>query len=72
MRTLLEKLKPEIAQAIEQDVELYPASVEYLKALLSDKISFLELTISDAYKLIQFTKDCKFGIVEIMNLFEPD
>ena len=71
MKSLLERLKPEMLQAMNEDAKKYPT----IMALLKDELSRLyfcnDMTISNAFRLTMLTNERRFGITELHNCFEP-
>jgi hypothetical protein len=72
MKTLFEKLKPEILVLLEQEALLYPSSMEVLKNKLKEKHFWVELSIADASRLISMDKEATFSITGIINLFKEE
>ena len=69
MKTLFERLKPELISAIELQSRKYPSLMMAVKEELQSKYSFIDLTISTAYRLIDLTESKSFGINEIDECF---
>ena len=55
MKTLWQKLKPEIKQTLNEQEEKYPSLVKGIKVALKDNYFWSHLTISEARDLIYFT-----------------
>ena len=55
MKTLYEKLKPEIKQALTEQEELYPTIVKGVKTALQENYLWSHLSIGQARELISFT-----------------
>lgn len=71
MKTLLERLKPELLEAINEDAKKYPTIMGLLKQELSIQYFCNDMTISNAYRLTSLTEKGIFGITELHNCFEP-
>jgi hypothetical protein len=71
MRTLLERLKPEVLQAINYEVSKYPNSIISLKKSLSEEYFTGDLTVRVAFNVCLYNKT-NFGIVELANCFESE
>jgi hypothetical protein len=71
MKTLLERLKPELLQAMNEDAKKYPTIMASLKDELSNLYFCNDMTISNAFRLTMLTKESRFGITELHNCFEP-
>ena len=69
MKTLLERLKPEYLEILENEAKLYPTSINSIKKDLIENVSFGFLTVSSAHSLCIFCK-VNLGILELSNLFE--
>ena len=70
MKTLFERLKPEIVTAMELEAEQYPATVEMLKSDFEGKNYFTELTVSCIMQLFRYTNSEKYSILELVAMFE--
>ena len=55
MKTLWQKLKPEIKQALKDQEEKYPSMVKAIKIALKDNYFWSHLTIGEARDIIYFT-----------------
>ncbi len=55
MKTLWQKLKPEVKQTINEQEEKYPSMVKAIKIALKDNYFWSHLTISEARDIIYFT-----------------
>jgi len=69
MKTLFERLKPELITAIELQSRKYPNLMMTVKEELQSKYSFIDLTVSTAYRLTDLTESKSFGINEIDECF---
>jgi hypothetical protein len=69
MKTLFERLKPEILTALNDEAVKYPATIELLIQTLQNCHTPMELSMSDAYRLTLITESGKFGILELLNCF---
>jgi hypothetical protein len=73
MKTLLEKLKPEVLELLELEALEYPSTVERLKETLSNMNYWVELRIADATRLVSINKIyTPFTIEELSNLFNEE
>ena len=70
MRTLLEKLKPEVLVLLEKEALEYPATMEVLKETLGKLHFWVELKVSDASRLVALKPRSSFNIETLSNLFE--
>ncbi len=68
MRNLLEKLKPEILEAINLDAEKFPHYVEHLKKELEVNHSWLNITVNTADNLLRYAGK-NLGIIELSEIF---
>ena len=55
MKTLWQKLKPEVKQTINEQEEKYPSMVKGIKIALKDNYFWSHLTIGEARDIIYFT-----------------
>jgi predicted ATPase len=71
MKTLFEKLKPEVLKSLEREASLYPSTIERLIDTLKSVTYYGQLSISDAHRLISLEKSfVKFDIEILSNLFD--
>jgi len=75
MKTLLERLKPNVRQKLDANEENYSFSVRRIKEALNKKVHFGELTISEVQDLYTFSEEHVFKVSswDLMyggNLFE--
>ena len=70
MKTLFERLKPEIITAMELESEQYPATIEMLKRDFEGKHYYTELTVSCIMQLFRYTNSEKYSILELVAMFE--
>jgi hypothetical protein len=68
MTNLLKRLRPEILESINLDIEKYPSLVANLKNELKENVSPLYLTVNTAYNLSLYAKK-EMTITEIINFF---
>jgi hypothetical protein len=71
MKNLLERLKPEYLEFLEEDAIKYPYLVQGIKRDLTDNISFTLLSVGSALQLCTVCKTI-MGVTELNNLFEPN
>jgi len=65
---LLEKLKPEALEVLNQESVKYPNSMDHLKQRLSSMNFWVDVKIADAYTLCKMNEK-QFGILELASLF---
>ena len=70
MKTLLERLKPEIVSAMELDALKYPASVEMFKRHFEGKNYYTQLDVSCVLELFKYTKSKNYSLLELVGMFE--
>lgn len=68
MKNLLERLKPEYLELLNEDAIKYPYMVESMKNTLLKSVTFIQLDIYTANQLCVICK-VNFNILEIDNLF---
>lgn len=68
MKTLLERLRPEIMDKINADMEEYPYYTRSLIEELKSNVSFMQLTVNTASSLCALDNST-VGILELNNLF---
>ncbi len=71
MRNLLERLKPEYLELLENDAIEYPFLVQSIKNTLIKSFSYISLDIYTANGLCTIA-NVKFGILELDKLFIKD
>ena len=72
MKTLFEKLKPEVAELLRLESKLYPAIIKRLTDELKSKHFFTELKVGDAYSLVRLDQEKRFSIYELTECFENE
>ena len=70
MKTLFEKLKPEVAELLRLESEMYPTITQDLIDELKSKYFWTEITVKNAYSLVRLDPNKKFGIYELTECFE--
>ena len=70
MKTLFEKLKPEVAELLRLENELYPTITQDLIDELQSKYFWIDITVKNAYSLVRLDQNKKFGIYELTECFE--
>ncbi len=55
MKTLYQKLKPEVKQSLNEQEELYPTLVKDIKCALQENYLWSHLSIGQARELVNFT-----------------
>jgi len=68
MKNLLERLKPEYLELIEEDYIKFPYLIANIKDELSKHFHFTDLNVNTAFQICNFCK-IGFGIVELDSLF---
>ena len=69
MKTLLEKLKPEVLQAMEAEANLYPSLIAKLKKELQEEvISPRYLTVNTSDIICKYNKT-DLSVINILNCF---
>lgn len=71
MKTLFERLKPELLDAMYTESKLYPTLMESLREELKSKYSYLQLTVNQGQRLTQL-KNQNIGIMELVDCFYED
>ena len=71
MRNLLERLKPEYLELLNEDAKLYPYLIQGIKRDLKENVSFTDLSVGSATQLCTVCKII-MGITELNNLFEKN
>lgn len=71
MRNLLERLKPEYLELLNEDAIKYPFLVQGIKNVLIKNFSYISLDVYTAHQLC-VVSNVKFGILELDNLFIKD
>jgi hypothetical protein len=72
MKTLLERLKPEVLEAMNEDAEKYPHLIASLKkSLEKELISPLYLTVNVASSICQYNKT-NLDIVNLLDCFNKE
>ena len=69
MKNLLERLKPEYFELLENEKFKFPYIIEAIKSELQNRHFFTEIKLGLAYSLCDFCK-VNLGLVEINNLFD--
>lgn len=70
MKTLLERLKPEIKKNLLRDKELYPSLVGSILKSLESKVGITQLTLEDANAISNFSNESVVKIIDIYNMFD--
>ena len=69
MKTLFEKLTPEVAELLRLESELYQSITQDLIDELQSKNFFTELTVGTAYSLVRLDQTKRFSIDELTECF---
>ena len=73
MKTLFEKLKPEVLELMKLQAVEYPATIEALIEKMSNMTWWTELKMSDAIRLVQIHKPYSpFDMYAVINLFNEE
>ena len=73
MKTLIEKLKPEVLELLKLEAVEYPAKIEALIEKMSNMNWWTELKLSDAIRLVQIHKPySNFDMYAVINLFNEE
>ena len=70
MKTLLERLKPEIKTNLYNEQELYPNVIGSLLEVLQEQVAITELTLRDINNLSDFSPNSVNTILQIYDMFE--
>ena len=70
MKNLLQRLKPEYLELLNEEAKTYPATVELFKRNLNKTANWLQLTYDDLITINRLLK-VKIDVTEINNLFKP-
>ena len=72
MKTLFEKLKPEVAELLRLEIKRYPTIAQDLIDELQSKYFWTEITVKNAYFLVRLDLNKKFSIYELTECFENE
>ena len=73
MKTLFEKLKPEVLELMKLQAVEYPATIEALIEKMSNMNWWIELKMSDAIRLVNIYKPySNFDMYAVINLFNEE
>jgi hypothetical protein len=67
--TLFEKLLPEYKEQLEKEADTYPMIVKDLKVKLKNSNFIVELTIGDAFRLLDATTKESVSFINLLKLF---
>lgn len=70
MKTLLERLKPEITKNLYNSQKDYPSLVGDLLKILSDNVAITEMKFGDLTNLGNFCENSPSTVLEIYEMFE--
>jgi hypothetical protein len=70
MKTLLERLKPEIVKNLYNQEKDYPITVGDLLKKLNEKVAVTELTLGELNNLSSFSPNSVIKINDLYNMFE--
>jgi hypothetical protein len=71
MKTLLERLKPELLAKMEDEGKAYPFAVKALLAELKNNTYVMDMTYGSVISMSNFLGLRDYSITEILNLFDP-
>jgi hypothetical protein len=69
MKTLFEKLTPDVAELLRLESELYPAITKDLTDELQSINFWTEMTVKNAYSLVRLDQTKRFSIYELTECF---
>ncbi len=69
MKTLFEKLTPEVVESLKLKSKLYPSITQDLIDELQSKHFWNEMTVKNAYSLVRLDQEKRFSITEITKCF---
>lgn len=72
MKTLFEKLKPEVAELLRLENELYPTIAQDLIDELQSKYFWTEITVKNAYFLTRLDLNKSFNIYNLTECFNDE
>ena len=72
MKTLFEKLKPEVTELLRLENALYPTITQYLIDELQSKHFWTEMTVKNAYLLVRLDREKRFSIDELTECFNDE
>lgn len=70
MKTLLERLKPEIVKNLYNQEKDYPITVGDLLKKLNESVAVTELTLGELNNLASFSPNPTIKILDLYNMFE--
>ena len=70
IKTLKERLKPEIMANIEAEKDTYPASYNYIMAALNENVAVTQLTLETINSITAYSPTYVQKIVDIYDMFE--
>ena len=70
MKTLFEKLKPEVAELLRLENELFPTITQDLIDELQSKYFWTEITVKNAYFLVRLDLNKSFNIYQLTECFK--
>ena len=72
MKTLFEKLKPEVAELLRLEIEMYPTITQDLIDELQSKYFWTEITVKNAYFLVRLDLNKSFNIYQLTECFKNE
>jgi len=70
MKTLFERLKPEIKEKLLSEQEQYPVMIEALIKVLKSEVAVTEVKFGDLNYLTNFSPDWISQIIQLYEMFE--
>lgn len=70
LKTLYERLKPEIKDNLEKEKNIYPHICTHLLSVLHENVAVTQLTFADINSLTDFSPTSVLRILEIYDMFE--
>ena len=70
MKTLFEKLKPEVAELLRLEREMYPTITQDLIDELQSKYFWIDMTVKNAHFLVRLDLNKSFNIYQLTECFE--
>ena len=72
MKTLFEKLKPEVAELLRLESEMYPLIIQDLIDELQSKYFWIDMTVKNAHFLVTLNFNKSFNILQLTECFENE
>jgi len=72
MRTLLERLKPEVRDRLNLSYKDYPTTCGELESSMNVSVSFIQLTMNECLNLLNMTSKNPLSFENVESLFESN